>query len=102
MKVLQSKCLAATAPDMSFPTFGAGNTQITSSSSVVASVPDYGTVVVAVTNQGIATVADCGPHTVTATDSSDGDVSSWVAIAQQGSTAVWDFTFTPRGLGLGN
>ena len=80
---------------MNYPTYGAGNSGIYSSSTVVASVPDYGTVKVAITNKGIATAADCGPHTITATDAADGDVSSWVAIAQQGSTAVWDFTFTP-------
>ena len=87
---------------MSYPTFGSGNTQITSSSTVVASVPDYGTVKVAITNQGIATAADCGPHTFTVTDGSGGDVSAWVAVAQQGSTAVWDVTFTPQGLGTGD
>ena len=78
VKVLQSKCQAASSSDMNYPTFGAENTQISSSSTVVASVPDYGTVKVAITNQGIVTLADCGSHTVTATDSSGGDVSAWV------------------------
>ena len=67
---------------MNYPTFGESNTQISSSSTVVASVADYGAAVkVAITNQGIVTLADCGPHTVTATDSTGGDVSAWVTLA---------------------